>query len=42
MESEINIDSIKGRTDTENGMCLCKACHKMMHNDEEYVEYTRR
>lgn len=33
--------SIKGRTDINNGMCLCSDCHKMMHNDIKYVEYLR-
>lgn len=33
--------SIKGRTDVKNGMCLCKECHKMMHNDNEWIDYMR-
>lgn len=34
--------SIKGRTDISNGMCLCAECHKMMHNDVEWIKYVRR
>lgn len=33
--------SITGRTDTNNGMCLCKDCHKMVHNTEKYTDYLR-
>lgn len=33
--------SIKGRTDINNGMCLCSNCHKMMHNDDDFIEYMR-
>ena len=33
--------SINGRTDIDNGMCLCKECHKMMHNDVEWIDYMR-
>ena len=31
--------SIKGRTDINNGQCLCGNCHKMMHDDELWLEY---
>ena len=31
--------SIKGRTDVGNGQCLCKRCHKMMHNDAEWIKH---
>lgn len=31
--------SITGRTDVSNGMCLCKECHKMMHDDVKWLEY---
>lgn len=31
--------SISGRTDINNGQCLCEKCHKMMHNDEEWTKY---
>lgn len=34
--------SIKGRTDINNGICLCKKCHKMMHNTGEYMDYLMR
>lgn len=33
--------SIKGRTDINNGICLCEECHKMMHNDIEWINYMR-
>lgn len=33
--------SITGRTDVNNGMCLCKGCHKMVHNTERYTDYLR-
>ena len=33
--------SIKGRTDIKNGMCLCKDCHKMIHDPIGYVDYMR-
>ena len=33
--------SIKGRTDINNGMCLCQECHKMIHNDAQWIEYMR-
>lgn len=33
--------SIKGRTDINNGMCLCKECHKTVHNACEYTDYMR-
>lgn len=31
--------SITGRTDINNGMCLCHKCHHMMHDDDEWLEY---
>ena len=34
--------SIKGRFDLNNGQCLCGACHKMMHNDDLWIEYMQR
>lgn len=34
--------SIKGRTDPDNGQCLCKECHKMMHNDLLWIEYMQK
>lgn len=34
--------SITGRTDVDNGECLCEKCHKMMHNDLAWIEYMRR
>ena len=34
--------SVKGRIDINNGQCLCKSCHKMMHNDNEWISYMRR
>lgn len=34
--------SISGRTDTDNGQCLCGDCHKMMHNDELWIEHMRK
>ena len=34
--------SITGRTDINNGQCLCSDCHKMMHNDIEWIDYMRR
>lgn len=33
--------SIKGRTDVSNGQCLCNKCHKMIHNDEKWIDYKR-
>lgn len=33
--------SVKGRTDVNNGMCLCNNCHKMIHNDIEWIQYMR-
>ena len=33
------VDSIKGRTDLSNGQCLCERCHKMMHDDDLWIEY---
>ena len=33
--------SIKGRTDVNNGQCLCEKCHKMMHNDIQWLDYMR-
>lgn len=33
--------SINGRTNISNGQCLCKKCHKMMHNDNEWIKYLR-
>lgn len=33
--------SITGKTDILNGQCLCKKCHKMMHNATEWVDYIR-
>lgn len=33
--------SITGRTDINNGQCLCENCHKMIHNDKEWVNYIR-
>ena len=34
--------SIKGRTDVNNGQCLCAACHKMMHDDQLWIEYMKK
>ena len=34
--------SIKGRTDINNGQCLCRDCHKMMHDDILWLEYMRK
>lgn len=34
--------SIKGRFDPNNGQCLCKDCHKMMHNDILWLEYMQK
>lgn len=34
--------SIKGRTDVKNGQCLCQDCHKMMHNDDLWIDYMRK
>ena len=34
--------SIAGRLDLKNGQCLCKNCHKMMHNDALWVEYMKK
>ncbi len=34
--------SIKGRTDINNGQCLCRKCHNMMHDDELWLEYMMR
>lgn len=34
--------SIKGRTDVNNGQCLCRDCHKMMHNDFLWMEYMQK
>ena len=31
--------SITGRLQVENGQCLCKECHKIVHNDEMWLEY---
>ena len=31
--------SIKGRTDLNNGQCLCQDCHKMMHNCKLWADY---
>lgn len=33
--------SIKGRTDLENGQCLCNNCHKMMHDTILWIEYMK-
>ena len=33
--------SITGRTDINNGQCLCDKCHHMMHNDEQWINYMR-
>lgn len=33
--------SITGRTDINNGMCLCRDCHRLVHSVEEYVDYMR-
>lgn len=33
--------SITGRTDINNGQCLCEKCHKMMHNDKKWINYMR-
>lgn len=27
--------------DIKNGKCLCEKCHKMVHNDEVWINYTR-
>lgn len=35
-------DSINGRTDVNNGQCLCRDCHKMMHNDQLWMEYMKK
>lgn len=34
--------SIKGRTDINNGQCLCKKCHKIMHDDELWIEFMQK
>ena len=34
--------SIKGRLDLSNGQCLCKDCHKMMHDAVLWTEYMKR
>ena len=34
-------DSITGRTDINNGMCLCNDCHKKIHTDDGWIEYMR-
>lgn len=35
--------SIKGRTDIENGQCLCSNCHhRIMHDDMAWIDYMRR
>jgi predicted restriction endonuclease len=34
--------SITGRADLKNGQCLCKDCHKMMHNDVLWIEYMQK
>lgn len=34
--------SIKGRADISNGQCLCDKCHKMMHDDELWIDYMMR
>lgn len=31
--------SIRGRLDLSNGQCLCKGCHKMMHDGKLWVDY---
>lgn len=31
--------SISGRADVKNGQCLCSKCHKMMHDDELWLEF---
>lgn len=31
--------SVNGRTDLANGQCLCRKCHKMMHNDKAWIEW---
>lgn len=28
--------SIKGRTNLNNGQCLCENCHKIIHNDKKW------
>jgi len=33
--------SITGRIDIKNGKCLCEDCHKMIHNDEAWINYMR-
>jgi predicted restriction endonuclease len=33
--------SIKGRTDVNNGQCLCTKCHKIMHDDFLWLKYMR-
>ena len=33
--------SIAGRFDLDNGQCLCEECHKMMHDDDIWIEYIR-
>ncbi len=33
--------SISGRTDVNNGQCLCESCHKMIHNDIAWIDYMR-
>ena len=32
-------ESITGRTDRKNGQCLCEKCHKIMHDDDLWLEY---
>lgn len=34
--------SIKGRTDPNNGQCLCEECHKMMHDTILWIEYMKK
>ena len=31
--------SVTGRTDVKNGQCLCEKCHKMIHNDRDWLRY---
>ena len=33
--------SITGRTDINNGQCLCDKCHHIMHNDTKWIDYMR-
>lgn len=33
--------SIAGRFDLSNGQCLCSECHKMMHDDDLWIEYIK-